>query len=131
MTLVATAAVYIWAHAVHGLGPRSSVPPDGWWHWSDQGRYVRAALAWASGDLDPARHWYLPGYPLLGAAFAWLTPAQPFYLPDLAGLVARDCAGSDPGSSGRCAQDPDPGLQHHRLGVVARAPARISLTFKT
>lgn len=86
--LVATAAAYIWAHAVHGLSPRSSVPPDGWWHWSDQGRYVRAALAWASGDLDPARHWYLPGYPLLGTAFAWLTPAQPFYLPDLAGLVA-------------------------------------------
>ena len=86
--IVATAAAYVWAHAVHGLGPRSSVPPDGWWHWTDQGRYVRAALAWASGDLDPARHWYLPGYPLLGAAFARLTPAQPFYLPDLAGSVA-------------------------------------------
>ena len=86
--LAATAGAYVWAHAVYGSGPRSSVPIHEWWHWTDQRRYLRAAFAWASGDLDPAQHWYLPGYPLLGAALLWLTPAQPFYLPDLACLLA-------------------------------------------
>ena len=55
--------------------------------WFDQSKYLEAVTAWASGDLDPARHYYLPGYPLLGAAFGWLTPAQPFWLPDLLCLL--------------------------------------------
>ncbi len=54
----------------------------------DQSYYLEAARAWASLDLSPARHHYLPLYPLLGAAFVWLTPAQPFMLPDLICLLA-------------------------------------------
>ena len=54
----------------------------------DQGFYLQAARAWAAFDLSPARHHYLPGYPLLGAPFVWLTPRQPFLLPDLLCLLA-------------------------------------------
>ena len=59
----------------------------GWWSWWDQGAYIQAALAWAHGIVDPAYHWYLPGYPLLGALFVRITPAEPFMLPDLICLV--------------------------------------------
>ena len=64
--------------------------PDfsGFWAGSDQHRYLEAARAWAEGDLSPARHHYLPLYPLMGAAFVWLTPWQPFLVPDLACLLA-------------------------------------------
>ena len=58
------------------------------WTGTDQYRYLLAAQAWANGNLDPANHHYLPYYPLLGAAFARLTPWQPFLLPDLACLLA-------------------------------------------
>jgi hypothetical protein len=58
-----------------------------WWTWWDQSAYLQAALAWAHGVLDPAYHWYLPGYPLLGAPFVRITPARPFLVPDLACLV--------------------------------------------
>ncbi len=54
----------------------------------DQSYYLQAARAWASLDLSPARHHYLPLYPMLGAAFIWLTSAQPFMLPDLLCLLA-------------------------------------------
>ncbi len=58
------------------------------WTGTDQHRYLEAAQAWAAGNLDPVHHHYLPYYPLLGAAFVWLTPWQPFLLPDLACLLA-------------------------------------------
>ncbi len=58
------------------------------WTGTDQHRYLEAAQAWAHGDLNPAHHHYLPFYPLLGAAFFWLTTWQPFLLPDLACLLA-------------------------------------------
>ena len=32
-------------------------------------------------------HWYLPGYPLLGAIFVRVTPSDPFLLPDLASML--------------------------------------------
>jgi len=54
----------------------------------DQSYYLEAARAWAALDLTPARHHYLPLYPLLGAPFVWLTPAQPFMIPDLLCLLA-------------------------------------------
>ncbi len=56
--------------------------------WFDQSQYLMAARAWATWDLDPRHHWYLPGYPLLGALGATITPAQPFWLPDLLCLLA-------------------------------------------
>ena len=58
-----------------------------WWVWWDQGLYQKAAVAWANGVTDPAFHWYLPGYPLLGAAFVHVTPADPFLLPNLASFL--------------------------------------------
>jgi hypothetical protein len=70
---------------LHHAGPDKRF---GWWGWADQGRYVDAALAWSHGVLDPAHHWYLPGYPLLGALFTRLTPVQPFVIPDLLCLLA-------------------------------------------
>lgn len=84
----AAAAAYTLAYARHPQRPDAPAPDSGWWVGYDQSRYFGAAAAWASGDLDPARHWYLPGYPLLGAPFVGLTPSNPFLVPDLAGLVA-------------------------------------------
>ncbi|MBE7213040.1 MAG: hypothetical protein INR65_18665 [Gluconacetobacter diazotrophicus] len=59
-----------------------------WWSWWDQGRYGKAAIAWAHGWTSPDWHWYLPGYPLMGAPFVGVTPADPFLIPDLACLLA-------------------------------------------
>ncbi len=54
----------------------------------DQQRYLTSARAWAAGDLSPTQHHYFPLYPLMGAAFVWLTPGQPFMVPDLLYLLA-------------------------------------------
>lgn len=72
------------------LGVHAAKYPNfaSFWVGVDQQRYLEAARAWAQGDFSPARHHYLPLYPLLGAAFIWLTPWQPFMLPDLACLLA-------------------------------------------
>lgn len=85
---VAAAAAYAWAYARHPSRPDTPSPGQGWWAGYDQIHYLRAATAWASGDLDPAHHWYLPGYPLLGAPFVRLTPADPFAVPDVVCLLA-------------------------------------------
>ena len=50
--------------------------------WTDQSEYLAAARAWSVLDLSPSLHHYPPIYPLLGAAFARLTPWQPFMVPD-------------------------------------------------
>lgn len=76
------------AFAALVASPYAPVPGFGWWSGWDQGKYLEAALAWTHGALEPAMHWYLPGYPLLGALFARVTPAQPFLVPDLACLIA-------------------------------------------
>ncbi len=70
-----------------GRPPRAS-HELGWWTWWDQGKYLDAARAWASGNLDPSQHWYLPGYPLLAALFVRITPDQPFVVLDLVCLLA-------------------------------------------
>ncbi|HWG79225.1 MAG TPA: hypothetical protein VN681_05590 [Stellaceae bacterium] len=67
--------------------PSAARPGSGWWSWWDQGEYLRAARAWADGDLNPDLHWYFPGYPILGALFCRLMPAHPFFLPDALLLV--------------------------------------------
>ncbi len=36
-----------------------------WWAWSDQGKYLESARAFAAGDLTAARHSYPVGYALL------------------------------------------------------------------
>jgi hypothetical protein len=84
--LALTTLAYASAHAHHFAVVHNPEFPD-WWNWNDQGKYLRAAQAWAAGRLDPDLHWYFPGYPLLGAAFLPLTPGQPFYLVDLLCLL--------------------------------------------
>ena len=86
--LAVLALVYFKRDTHLGVTPTTLVPTSGWWWWTDQRRYLAATEAWAAGVLDPRQHWYLPGYPLLGAAFVHLTPVQPFLLPDLACLLA-------------------------------------------
>ena len=77
-------------------GPPHPLPPRyGWWAWADQGWYDKSALAWAHGITDWWMHWYLPGYPLLGAIFVRVTPVDPFLIPNLAsmlGTLALFCA---------------------------------------
>ena len=95
---VAAFAVYLFLHvslapdytpnpATFGNLDRAALPLSNWWRNWDQFRYLQASLAWSAGVLDPSQHWYLPGYPLIGAAFARITPDQPFLLPDLACLL--------------------------------------------
>lgn len=86
---LAAAGLYGAAYLHHPRRPAGAGYDQGWWAagW-DQPRYLRAALAWASGTLDPAEHWYLPGYSLLAAPFVHVTPANPFLLPNLALLLA-------------------------------------------
>ncbi len=60
----------------------------GWWSWWDQSWYLESALAWSQGRLDPALHWYPPGYPMFGALFTAVTPADPFMIPNLLCLAA-------------------------------------------
>jgi len=59
----------------------------GFWAGVDQQRYLEAARALASFDLSPARQHYPPLFPLMAAPFVWLTPWQPFMVPDLACLL--------------------------------------------
>ncbi|MFH5923364.1 hypothetical protein [Roseomonas xinghualingensis] len=61
--------------------------PEGWWGWWDQSQYIKSARALAAGDLSPGQHWYPTGYALLGAPFARLWPAHPFFLVNLASLL--------------------------------------------
>ncbi len=50
----------------------------GWWGWWDQGKYLESARAFSAFDFTSDRHWYPPGYSLLGAAFVALFPSNPF-----------------------------------------------------
>jgi len=79
---------YAHAHFIEPVRAATATPGVGWWGWYDQGKMLEAALAWARGDFSPVHHWYMPGYALLGAAFLPLTPNQPFFWPDLLGVVA-------------------------------------------
>ena len=73
---------------LHAALPHAPPSNYGWWSWWDQSWYLQAALAWSHLYLDPAMHWYPPGYPMLGALFTRVTPADPFMVPDLACMVA-------------------------------------------
>jgi hypothetical protein len=84
---LAIAALYVRAYRRHPSHPHIAGTP-GWWAWFDQERYFKAAAAWSHLDLTPASHWYLPGYPLMGAPFVRLFAAHAFLLPDLLCLLA-------------------------------------------
>ena len=60
----------------------------GWWLWWDQSFYIKDAVAWSHGLTDPALHWCLPAYPMLGSLFVGVTGGDPFFLPDLACFAA-------------------------------------------
>lgn len=83
-----TAVAYTAAYLTDPRRPTAPAFDRGWWQFSDQAHYLRAALAWAAGNLNPSEHWYLPGYPLLAAPFVHLTHSNPFFLPDLMILIA-------------------------------------------
>ncbi|HEY3847971.1 MAG TPA: hypothetical protein VGL95_12750 [Acetobacteraceae bacterium] len=91
LTLVLT-AVFLIAHFHYPGLPAAGTETGGWRGWADQSRYIEAARAWAAWDLTPARHWYPPGYPLMGAPFLRITPHDRFLLPDLACLIASQFA---------------------------------------
>ena len=86
------AAVFLIAHAHYAGLPAAGSETGGWRTWADQSRYIEAARAWARWNLSPARHWYPPGYALLGAPFLPLTPNDRFLLPNLACLIASQFA---------------------------------------
>ena len=88
LPFLAATLAYLISYARDPRRPAAADLAQGWWTFSDQGRYLRSTLAWAVGNLDPAQHWYLPGYPLLAVPFVHLTRANPFLLPDLLFLLA-------------------------------------------
>ena len=87
LLICAVLAAYTICYLRDSALPSTTQPGSGWWSWWDQGEYLRAARAWAHGDLNPDLHWYFPGYPILGALFYRLMPAHPFFLPDALLLV--------------------------------------------
>lgn len=80
--------LWSWHYVTDPRRPGTPALADGWWAFSDQGRYLADALAWAAFRLQPDQHWYLPGYGLLAAPFVHLTRADPFLLPDMALTLA-------------------------------------------
>ena len=83
VAFVVTAIAFLVAHHFDPMHPTGTAVRSGFWWWTDQHRYLQAALAWSRGDLDPAEHWYFPGYPLLAAPFVFLRTSDPFMIPDL------------------------------------------------
>lgn len=87
--LALVAAAYFYTQATFPLVPgnRASAPL-GWGAWDDQKQYLIGARALLQGDLDPNKHLYPPLYPLIGALFLKISPAAPFFWPDLALTLA-------------------------------------------
>lgn len=88
ITTLLLAAIYVASHHWHPQRPTTTAVPSGWFNWWDASQYLRAAIAWSHFDLRPSEHWYLPGYPILGAIGYYITPVQPFYFPNLFLLLA-------------------------------------------
>ena len=75
------AVIFLWLYASDVLakywhGPGAGQAP--WRGFFDQSLYLASAQAFATLNLDPARHFYPPLYALLAAPFSWLFPADPF-----------------------------------------------------
>ncbi len=84
---VVITVLYLVAYRHHPAHPHIG-GGSGWSTWFDQERYLNAARAWSQGDLDPTRHWYPPGYPLLAALFVRLLSVHAFLPLDLLCLLA-------------------------------------------
>ena len=52
-----------------GRRPHRAVATDGWWVGFDQAHYLLSARSFASANLSPEGHWYLPLYPILASPF--------------------------------------------------------------
>ena len=86
------AFAYLWSYLSAQSLP-GNAPGLGWWGWFDQGRTLESARAFGAGDLAAVRHWYPPGYSLLGAPFIGAGfRAHPFALVDGACLLATFAA---------------------------------------
>lgn len=83
--LVFVALCYVFAYRTHPLYPGSGAGATsrGWWTWTDQQRYLEEAGAIAHGRLNPTSYHYPIGYPALGSLLVRLSPAHPFFVPDL------------------------------------------------
>jgi hypothetical protein len=68
--------------ALRQLQEDARIYPD-WLGWADQGHYMDSARAWAALNFDPSQHNYPPGYALMAAPWVYITPANPFLVPDL------------------------------------------------
>ena len=84
--LLACAVIAVGAFARFEVQILASGTPT-WWAWSDQGKYLESARAFAAGDLTAARHSYPVGYALLAAPFVNLFRADPFVVVNVLCLV--------------------------------------------
>lgn len=93
--LLVVAGLYSWAYWRDELNPGGATVGEriGWWSWFDQQKYGESAAALAAGRLDRETYYYPLGYPALGAMFARVWPAQPFFVPGLLLAVATAAAG--------------------------------------
>lgn len=84
MVLVAILHLSVYVSLVGN--PLAESPPS-WQGWWDQSQYLKSARAFAEGNLQPNQHWYVLGYPLLGAPFVNLFPRDPFFVVNLLSVV--------------------------------------------
>lgn len=77
--------LYSWAYWQHPLNPGSAATSArvGWWSWADQFKYLQATESLAHGKITREVYHYPLGYSALGAPFARLWPAHPYFVPDL------------------------------------------------
>ncbi len=82
LVALAAAAQFVYLFAVHPSRPGVRTPL-GWWGFIDQKFYRSMAEDFANGTLTGRHFLYGPGYPVLGAPFAWLGLSDPFVVPDI------------------------------------------------
>lgn len=81
--------VYLIRYFAHPALPGNNPEyPLGWWAWSDQGEYLKAAKAAASLDFSASNYFYPPIYPLLGSLFVRWNPMHAFALLDIVCFIA-------------------------------------------
>lgn len=85
LLLLALAVIYTWAYWTHPLNPGSAPTSErvGWWSWADQFKYLQATETLARGKVTRETYHYPLGYSALGVPFVRLSPAHPYFVPDL------------------------------------------------
>ena len=86
LVLAITVVWFAIAYALNDSPSWNSGGSPGWLVWWDQGQYHKAAAELAHGELRPNTYWI--GYPAIGAVFYNLLPRHPFFVPDLAMVLA-------------------------------------------